>query len=234
MIILSLSSCSSPDEEFRKAEKENTTSAYKDFLKKFPGGNLAQKAIKYLEKVGWENAVAKNEIQTYQDYISDFPESIHLSAAKTNIGKLVFKKIMNKFIFKNLLFELRNKYSLEKKTGVSPSPSMTIIYNVSPRIPITLGVNDPSLENYEGSVDLSSKPDEIWTLVTIAKEPDGKIACKFDPQGAKGFSVPDDWVVDMRILCTKQSKQEEFAAIKILVTALFLEGEDLRLEFKKD
>lgn len=79
VFILSLSTllitCGDPEKDFKKAEKENTEQAFKEFIKKYPDNPLSEKAEEGIESIAFEKAIKAKTIDAYKDFMNRFPTS---------------------------------------------------------------------------------------------------------------------------------------------------------------
>jgi len=73
---LSFFSCRLTEEqEYKKAEKENTIQAFEEFLKKYPKGEYSRSARGHLALLYFQRAAKEDTISAYEDYIARFPDS---------------------------------------------------------------------------------------------------------------------------------------------------------------
>ncbi|MCC7219964.1 MAG: hypothetical protein IT490_04475 [Candidatus Contendobacter sp.] len=72
------------DQLFAAAQKENTLTAYRDYLKRFPHGQHLSEVNEMLirqDDRAFQNAQAFNTVLAYQDYLRQFPQGRHHSDA---------------------------------------------------------------------------------------------------------------------------------------------------------
>jgi hypothetical protein len=86
---LILSACGNPDKAWQVAERDDTPTAYLEFLAKYPDGETADRARARIDALkvirAWERAEFKADQSDYQDFIDKYPDSEFVSEAKDRI-----------------------------------------------------------------------------------------------------------------------------------------------------
>jgi len=84
-LLAGLAACSSPEDEYRKAEQQDTTAAYTEFLARHPQGPLAEQAQSRLESLAeqqaWTTAEAAGTSAAYRGYLEQHPMGPNADAA---------------------------------------------------------------------------------------------------------------------------------------------------------
>lgn len=87
-----LVACSSAESDWKKADSQNTTAAYQDFLTQHPNDAHAQDArdrIKKLEdEQAWADAQKANTSDAYQQYLQKEPNGAHADEAHNQVAAL--------------------------------------------------------------------------------------------------------------------------------------------------
>jgi hypothetical protein len=87
-----LAACSSAESDWKKADSQNTTAAYQDFLTQHPNDSHAQEArdrIKKLEdEQAWADAQKANTADAYQQYLQKEPNGAHADEAHNQVTAL--------------------------------------------------------------------------------------------------------------------------------------------------
>jgi formylglycine-generating enzyme required for sulfatase activity len=84
---------------WKRAKEQNTISAFKEYLIRFPVGEFREEAalrLKYLEQEqealndnsAWEVAVEKNNKEGYQKYLDRYPSGLHTAEARKRLKEL--------------------------------------------------------------------------------------------------------------------------------------------------
>lgn len=87
VFLAGFSSCE--EKAFKRAEKQNTITAYEQFLKKYPNGKFSWMAAQRIEWFSLEQAQDKNTIEAYEDYLRRFPEGNFRAMAIKELDFLV-------------------------------------------------------------------------------------------------------------------------------------------------
>jgi hypothetical protein len=86
---LLLSACGNPDKAWQLAERDDTPTAYLEFLAKYPDGDKADQArvrIEALKEIrAWERAEFKAAESSYRNFIEKFPDSEFVTTAENRI-----------------------------------------------------------------------------------------------------------------------------------------------------
>lgn len=86
---LILGACSNPDKAWQQAERDDTPTAYLEFLAKYPDGEKADAARARLEALkairAWERAEFKADENRYREFIEKFPDSEFAATAAERI-----------------------------------------------------------------------------------------------------------------------------------------------------
>ena len=189
-----LTMCSSPESDWQKAEENNTIEAYQSFLNKYPESSYAsevqEKIGKLIFESDWQKAEGNNTIEAYQSFLNKYPESSYASEVQEKIGRLIFDEAQVHFVIRQPLGKNgENAIRGGMGTKFIPSPSIILHHNIAPIIPSTIEVIEPSLPDFLTIIDLQEKSSEIWTLVELSKDSEGKIVGRFDTSKSSGFSV---------------------------------------------
>lgn len=90
--VAALAACSSAESDWQKAQTQNTTAAYEDFLKQHPNDTHAQEAKDHLQKSqdeqAWADAQKTDTADGYQQYLQKQPNGAHADDAHTQITAL--------------------------------------------------------------------------------------------------------------------------------------------------
>ncbi len=77
--ILLLAACNSPDSAWQTAEREDTITAYLEFLARYPDGELADRARERIlvvkENSAWEHVEFKDNLNNYASFLKEFPDT---------------------------------------------------------------------------------------------------------------------------------------------------------------
>jgi hypothetical protein len=86
---LILAGCGNPDKAWQLAERDDTPTAYLEFLAKYPDGERADQARARIEDLkvirAWERAEFKAAESDYRDFIDKYPDSEFVAAAEERI-----------------------------------------------------------------------------------------------------------------------------------------------------
>ena len=86
---LIISACGNPDRAWQLAERDDTPTAYLEFLAKYPDDDKADRArdrIEALQEIrAWERAEFKDDESSYRDFIEKYPDSEFVAAAEDTI-----------------------------------------------------------------------------------------------------------------------------------------------------
>ena len=84
--------CSSPQDDWQKAEAENTEAAYLLFLETYPEGEWAEKAQAQLDTIkdtrDWTTALTTDTVDAYNEYLSAHANGAHTAEASSRITDL--------------------------------------------------------------------------------------------------------------------------------------------------
>src|SRR6185437_10272966 len=87
-----LAACSSAESDWKKADSQNTTAAYQDFLTHHPNDTHAQEARDRIAKLeddqAWADAQKANTTDGYQQYLQKEPNGAHAQEAQTQVTAL--------------------------------------------------------------------------------------------------------------------------------------------------
>lgn len=87
--ILMLSACGNPEKAWQLAERDDTPTAYLEFLAKYPDGDKADEARARIEALkvirAWERAEFKADENGYREFIEKFPGSDFTAIAEDRI-----------------------------------------------------------------------------------------------------------------------------------------------------
>lgn len=75
IFILFIAGCVSQEAMFKDAVKVNTVKAYEDFLRVFPNGEFSKEAASKLETAAFDKAKKRDDVQSYNKFIADYPQS---------------------------------------------------------------------------------------------------------------------------------------------------------------
>lgn len=89
LFVIIICGCTSENKDWENAKKENSIISYKNFLKSYPEGLLADSARIFLERLHFAEAESINTIQSYEDFVSLFPQGILVEKAATKIDDLI-------------------------------------------------------------------------------------------------------------------------------------------------
>ena len=84
-ILVSAAGCSSPENDWKEAQKADNVDAYQSFTRKHPDSPLALEAKKKIEEKMWEEATRAETLVPYQKYLEAFPQGIHVAEAQKRI-----------------------------------------------------------------------------------------------------------------------------------------------------
>lgn len=84
--------CASMQSDWEKAQKQDLSYSYRQFLKKYPHSKYAAAARKNLERTTWKLARRLDKPEFYQQYLSEFPNGPHASEASASIEPASFKQ----------------------------------------------------------------------------------------------------------------------------------------------
>jgi len=86
---LILGACGNPEKAWQLAERDDTPTAYLEFLAKYPDGEKANQARVRIEALkairAWERAEFKDNEGSYREFIEKFPDSEFVSSAEERI-----------------------------------------------------------------------------------------------------------------------------------------------------
>jgi hypothetical protein len=86
---LILGACSNPDKAWQQAERDDSPTAYLEFLAKYPDGETADAARARIEALkairAWERAEFKADENRYREFIEKFPGSEFVATAEERI-----------------------------------------------------------------------------------------------------------------------------------------------------
>lgn len=89
LVPLILSACGNPDKAWELAERDDTPTAYLEFLAKYPDGDRADQARARLEALkvinAWERAEFKADESGYREFLEKFPDSDYSASAEERI-----------------------------------------------------------------------------------------------------------------------------------------------------
>ncbi len=89
LIILGLGGCDSPERAWEIADRDDTPTAYLEFLAKYPESeyvDLARARIESLtESRAWERTQFRNTLAGYTTFVEQFPDSAHVTEAQNRI-----------------------------------------------------------------------------------------------------------------------------------------------------
>jgi outer membrane protein assembly factor BamD (BamD/ComL family) len=87
-----LAACSSAESDWKKADSQNTSAAYQDFLTQHPNDQHAQDARERIKKLddeaAWADAQKANTTDAYQQYVQKEPNGAHADEAKNQVAAL--------------------------------------------------------------------------------------------------------------------------------------------------
>ena len=119
---------------WQKTTKENTVTAYENYLDKYPNGLHSENAQTNIQKLqleasnkadndSWQAALSENTIQAYEKYLNNYPKGINTQKAEENINniRLIAKNEEDEKLWKQTLsyntIEAYNSYIAESRTG---------------------------------------------------------------------------------------------------------------------
>lgn len=88
---ISISSCSSVENDWRRAKNDNTSSALIVFLQMHPDSRYANEAKARMEKFDWDQAHESNNLQLFRGFLQKYPNSRYASEAKARIVEIEWK-----------------------------------------------------------------------------------------------------------------------------------------------
>src|ERR1700688_3429478 len=87
--LLGISGCSRQQSDWEKAVGANTTDAYEQFLKKYPGGEFTAQAQARLkeryEERDWQKARDADTLEAYQAFLKQYPEGKWTEEARIRV-----------------------------------------------------------------------------------------------------------------------------------------------------
>jgi hypothetical protein len=91
LTVLLLSACGNDDKAWQMAGRDDTPTAYLEFLAKYPESAHASQARARMEDLkeikAWERAEFKNNEAGYQSFIEKYPESEYVASAETHLAE---------------------------------------------------------------------------------------------------------------------------------------------------
>jgi hypothetical protein len=91
LISVILCGCTVADRDWIRAKSANTTSAYKDFLSRYPEGKHVDEARAAVDELDWKTAQAANSTSGYEAYLSQNPFGMHVVEADAAIDDFDWK-----------------------------------------------------------------------------------------------------------------------------------------------
>jgi len=92
IISLCLIGCAATQEDWEKAQAEDTAQAYREFLEKHPSSEWADAAKHKMEAADWQRAENLNIFQIYQEFLAKYPSSEYAETAKQKMEKFEWWK----------------------------------------------------------------------------------------------------------------------------------------------
>jgi hypothetical protein len=96
VMVAFIAACTTMQSRWDATKSADTITAYEDFLKEHPEGDLADQARvrrnELYEERDWKDAEASNTIAAYEDFIKNYPKGRHKNDAHARIEKLSLSK----------------------------------------------------------------------------------------------------------------------------------------------
>ncbi len=91
-MVMALAACSSPDAAWQAAEREDSVTAYLEFLARYPEGELADRARERIklakEKKAWEHVEFRDNLDNYASFLKEFPDTKRRAEIERRIAEL--------------------------------------------------------------------------------------------------------------------------------------------------
>lgn len=81
-------SCSSEKGDWEKTESTHTIQAYEDFLKRYPGSSLTDKAKSRITEISFKTVQSIDTISAYKGFLKKYPKSPFAGEARLGVEKL--------------------------------------------------------------------------------------------------------------------------------------------------
>jgi len=161
------------------ADNENTIEAYQQFVKNYSEtyfAELGRQRLQRLDNLFWEEALRKDAINIYTEYLNNFPEGEHVSEANK---KIIDKEVDGIFqgnhglipplnrvssgygntneieVYNNTRYNLTIYYSGIESTKVTLAPKQKTKFNmVNGNYRVAAAVDAINVQNYAGNVTL--------------------------------------------------------------------------------
>ncbi|MGD2270705.1 MAG: hypothetical protein PVI06_09925, partial [Desulfobacterales bacterium] len=91
VVLVFISGCATMGSHWKEASTINTITAYREFLRHYPKGALADEARLRIEQLHFERARAKDNISRYQHFLIRYPKGALADEARLRIEQLSFE-----------------------------------------------------------------------------------------------------------------------------------------------
>jgi hypothetical protein len=92
LALFGIGGCENPDRNWEIAERDDTPTAYLEYLAKYPESEFAELARLRIEALkesrGWERTQFRNTLAGYTAFIEKFPDSAFVADAQTRIAEI--------------------------------------------------------------------------------------------------------------------------------------------------
>ena len=92
-IVVLIAGCATMQSRWKHAESANTITAYEEFLKLYPTGELAKEAHSRIQQLHFKQAEIENTISAYKDFLRRYPRGILADRARENIERVEWQRI---------------------------------------------------------------------------------------------------------------------------------------------
>ena len=92
VVLVLISGCTTMNSRWKDTSSINTIAAYREFLHRYPEGELADKAHSRIEKLYFEQARAEDSITAYKYFLHRYPEGELADKARLRIKPLWFQR----------------------------------------------------------------------------------------------------------------------------------------------
>ncbi len=85
-------SCDRVASDWKKAERENSVSAYEQFVERHPTSPFSAEARSRIETERWRQAQKSNSVEAYEEFLVRYPASKFLNEARSRVAELKWQR----------------------------------------------------------------------------------------------------------------------------------------------
>jgi outer membrane protein assembly factor BamD (BamD/ComL family) len=224
-----VAACATVQSRWEATKSADTITAYEDFLKEYPEGDLADQGRvrrnELYEERDWKNAEANNTIAAYEDFVKNYPRGKHKKDVSARLDVLSAEKFLKRYpqgVFMNEALLTLEKLSFEQAIT---SNTISAYEDFLKRYPVGMladdarrrqeKLNSDSLASEWGTIMYPQSNTNIRAKRSVASKLKGQLKTG---QPVKVDFLQDAWYAVFPV--TQKQRHEEMALGYVYATLL--------------